>query len=322
MKRRVVGALLGACVVSAALPLAAQESFPSRPIKLVVGYPPGGSVDVVGRILADALSPKLDALVVVENIGGAAGAIGASRVAAAAPDGYTLLVGSSNELVGTGILNPEQKYDGRRDFTPLVLAASAPLVLVAGPKSGVRTLPEFVEVARRNPGKFSYGSPGIGSTMHFAGELVKQRAGLFMTHIPYRGVNTLTSDLVGNVIEFGFLSTSAAAPLVQSGRLVAIAVSGRERLPMLPGVPALAEHPAFADYELTGWIGVLAPKGIPAGVEARLMQGLQSVLQDPAYQKRIGELGGVPASGREDFDSLLKGETEKYRSLATFAHLR
>ena len=315
-------ALLLACLVAPALTVIAQERFPSRPIKLVVGYPPGGSVDVVGRIVADALAQKLEASVVVENVGGAAGAIGAARVAASTPDGYTLLVGSSNELVGTGILNRDQKYDGRKDFTPLVLAASAPMVLVAGTKSGVHSLPEFITMVRHNPGKFSYGSPGVGSTMHFAGELAKQRAGLFVTHIPYRGVTPLTTDLVGNVIEFGFMSPPAAAPLIQNGRLVAIGVSGRERLALLPQVPALGEHPALAGYELTGWIGVLSPRGLPPNVEATLLQGLKAVLQDPVYRRKIQEIGGEPATGREDFARLLNEETDKYLKLAAFAKLR
>jgi tripartite-type tricarboxylate transporter receptor subunit TctC len=258
---------------------------------------------------------------VVENVGGAAGAIGAARVAASPADGYTLLVGSSNELVGTGILNRDQKYDGRKDFTPLALAATAPLVLVAGTKSGVRTLSEFIDTVRRNPGKFSYGSPGIGSTMHFAGELAKQRAGLFVTHIPYRGVSPLTTDLVGNVIEFGFMSPPAAAPLIQSGRLVGVGVSGRDRLALLPQVPALSEHPALIGYELTGWVGVLAPKGLPADLEAQLIRGLRAALQDPVYRRKIGEVGGVPASGREDFIRLLNEETDKYLKLATYANL-
>jgi tripartite-type tricarboxylate transporter receptor subunit TctC len=323
MKRlRFVASLLAFVVTASMLPAQAQERFPSRPVKLVVGYPPGGSVDALARNLADVLAAKLETTVVVENVGGAAGAIGAARVAASPADGYTLLVGSSNELVGTGILNRDQKYDGRKDFTPLTLAATAPLVLVAGTKSGVRTLDEFIETVRRNPGKFSYGSPGIGSTMHLAGELAKQRAGLFVTHIPYRGVAPLTTDLVGNAIEFGFMSPPAAAPLIQSGRLVGVGVSGRDRLALLPQVPAISEHPALAGYELTGWVGVLAPKGLPADLEERLMQGLRAALQDPVYRRRIEEVGGVPASGREDFMRLLNDETDKYLKLAAFAKLR
>ncbi|ROZ68946.1 tripartite tricarboxylate transporter substrate binding protein [Ramlibacter sp. WS9] len=324
MKRLRAVSLLLALVFGGAIavPVAAQERFPVRPIKLVVGYPPGGSVDVVGRILADGLSQKLDAQVVVENVGGAAGAIGAARVATSAPDGYTLLVGSSNELVGTGVLNPEQKYDAQKDFTPIGLVASAPLVLVAGPKSGVKTLPEFVELARRNPGKFSYGSPGMGSTMHFAGELTKQQAGLFITHIPYRGTTALTTDLLGSVVEFGFMSPTVAAPHVQSGRLIGLGVSARQRLPAMPQVPALTEHPALAGYELIGWIGLAGPRNMSADVVAAIDHALKALLQDPAFRKKLQDVGGEPASGREDFAKLLKDETDKYLKLAAFAKLR
>jgi tripartite-type tricarboxylate transporter receptor subunit TctC len=319
---RFAATLLALAAFAAAAPVGAQERFPSRPVKLVVGYPPGGSVDVTARMVADFLGPRLETPVVVENVGGAAGAIGAARVAQSPADGYTLLVGSSNELVGTGVLNREQKYEGQRDFTPLVLSVSAPMVLVTSPKSGVRTVADFVEAVRRQPGKFSYGSPGVGSTMHFAGELAKQRAHLFITHIPYRGVSPLTTDLVSDVVDFGFMSPSAAAPLIQSGRLVGIAVSGRERMAVLPQVPALAEHPAFKGYELTGWIGVLAPKGLPADVHEKLLQALRAVQQDPAYRRKVEELGGVPASGREDFAALIRDETVKYQQLAAFAKLR
>jgi tripartite-type tricarboxylate transporter receptor subunit TctC len=323
MKRsRFVAALLALAAAAAVAPALAQERFPSRPVKLVVGYPPGGSVDVTARILAEYLAPRLEAPVVVENVGGAAGAIGAARVAQGPADGYTLLVGSSNELVGTGILNREQKYDGVRDFAPLALSVSAPMVLVASPASGVRTVADFVEAVRRQPGKFSYGSPGVGSTMHFAGELAKQQAHLFVTHIPYRGVSALTSDLVSGVVDFGFMSPSAAAPLLQNGRLVGIGVSGHERMAVFPQVPALAEHPAFKGYELTGWIGVLAPKAVPADVHDKLHQALRAVQQDPAFRRKIEELGGVPATGREDFARLIRDETVKYQQLASFAKLR
>lgn len=322
MTYRVRVALLLAAALLAPLHSGAQERYPSRPVKLVVGYPPGGSVDFMARLLADALGPKLDTAVVVDNVGGAAGSIGAARVAAAPPDGYTLLVGSSNEIVGTGVLNREQKYDGRRDFTALALAATGPMVLLASPGSGVRTVQQFVDVVRQNPGKFSYGSPGIGSTMHFAGELAKQRAGLFLLHIPYRGVTPLATDLTGNVIEFGFMSPSAAVPLVQSGRLVALGVTGHERLPQLPNLPALGENPALAGYELIGWIGVLAPRGVPAEVEATLKRALHAAVQDPVYRRRVQEAGGVLPTGNEDFARLIEEDTAKYLSLATFAKLR
>lgn len=322
MKNRLRIALLAAVALAAPWAASAQEKFPSRPVRIVVGYPPGGSVDVGARLLADVLAQKLEAPVVVENVGGAAGAIGAARVAASPPDGYTLLMGSSNELVGTGVLNREQKYDARRDFTALALTATGPMVLVASPASGVRTLQDFVDAVKRHPGKYSYGSPGIGSTMHFAGELAKQRAGLFLLHIPYRGVTPLATDLTGNVIEFGFMSPAAALPLIQSGRLVAVGVTGRERHALLPNLPALAEHPALSGYELIGWIGVVAPRGLAPDVEATLKQALRAALADPGYRKKVQDTGGVPATGREDFARLIADETTKYLQLAEFARLR
>lgn len=322
MKRRRLSHLLVAAGLGmAAFGIAAQERFPARPIKLIVGYPPGGSVDQIGRVLADGLAQKLEAQVVVENVGGAAGAIAAQRVAGVAPDGYTIMLGSSNELVGTGVLNPDQKYDAQRDFTPLGMVASAPLVLVAGPKSGVKSLAEFVDASRRNPGQFSYGSSGLGSTLHFAGELVKQQAGLFIIHIPYRGVAGLTNDLVGSNIEFAFMSPTAAVPHVQHGRLIGLGVTSRQRLASLPQVPALAEHAALKDYELTGWVALVAPRALPADIQSRLVSGLRDALNDPAVRKRIEDVGAEPASGREDLAGVLRTETVKYRKLAEFARL-
>ena len=158
--------------------------------------------------------------------------------------------------------------------------------------------------------------------MHFAGELAKQQAGLFITHIPYRGVSALTTDLVGSVVEFAFMSPTAAAPHVQSGRLIGLAVSARQRLPALAQVPALAEHPALAGYELIGWVGLAGPGSMPVEVEAALRQALQMFLQDPVFRKKLEDIGGEPSTGREDFAQLVKDETEKYLKLAVFAKLR
>lgn len=189
-RRDVLRGLAALGAAGLASPGHAQASYPSRPVKFVVGYPAGGSVDLIGRVIADALAPRFKATALVENQGGAAGAIAAQRVATSAPDGYTLLVGSSNELVGTRVINPAQRYDGLKDFTPIGLMATAPLVFAAAPHTGVKSLAEWRELLRRNPGKYSYGSSGVGSTLHFAGELFKQKAGVFMTHIPYRGGGT------------------------------------------------------------------------------------------------------------------------------------
>jgi hypothetical protein len=189
--RLTLAALITLLGLGAGLPALADPQYPNKPIRLVIGYAPGGSVDMAGRVVADMLSSKLGATVVVENQPGAAGTIAAQRVVSSAPDGYTLLAGSSNELAGTGQVNPAQKYDPLKDLTPVALVGTAPVVLVASPKHNVKNLDQFLALVKSKPGRFSYGSSGVGSTLHFAGELIKQRAGLFMTHIPYRGTAPL-----------------------------------------------------------------------------------------------------------------------------------
>lgn len=314
--------LLGAAALGLALPAAAQVGFPAKPLKLVVGYPAGGSVDLVARVVGDALAAQLRGTVVVDNVGGAAGAIAAQRVASAPADGYTLLVGASNELVATRIVNPAQRYDGRRDFTPLGLVATGPLILAARPGLGVKTLADLLELARRQPGKLSYGSSGVGSTLHFAGELFKQRAGVSITHVPYRGVAPLTSDLAGGSLDLAMLSPTAAQPFLQSGRIVPLAVTSAQRLSALPQVPAMAELAPLRGYELVGWFALMAPRGLPAATAQRISAALQEALAEPAVRKRLGDAGMVPASGREDLARLIAEEDRKYEQLAAFANMR
>lgn len=314
--------LLGAAALGLVLPAAAQGSFPAKPLKLVVGYPAGGSVDLAARVVGDALAARLRGTVVVDNVGGAAGAIAAQRVASAPADGYTLLVGASNELVATRIVNPAQRYDGRRDFTPLGLVATSPLILAARPGLGVKTLADLLELAKRQPGKLSYGSSGVGSTLHFAGELFKQRAGVSITHVPYRGVAPLTSDLAGGSLDLAMLSPTAAQPFLQSGRIVPLAVTSAQRLAALPQVPAMAELAPLRGYELVGWFALMAPRGLPAATAQRITAALQEALAEPAVRKRLEDAGMVPATGREDLARLIAEEDRKYEQLAAFANMR
>ncbi|WP_309831632.1 tripartite tricarboxylate transporter substrate binding protein [Paracidovorax wautersii] len=322
-RRNTLGMVLALTLAAAAAgPAAAQADYPTKPVKFVIGYPAGGSVDLVGRVVGDAMAARMKGVVVVDNQGGAAGAIAAQRVATAPADGYTLLVGSSNELVATRLVNPAQKYDGRKDFAPIGLVATSPLVLAAGPRLGVKNLAEFVELARRNPGKYSYGSSGVGSTLHFAGELFKQRAGVFMAHIPYRGVAPLTSDLAGGSLDLAVLSPTAAIPFIQSGRIVPLAATSAQRIAALPQVPAMAEHPQLKGYELVGWFALMAPRGLPPEIAQRLSAALQDTLRDPAVRKKLEDAGMVPATGREDLARFIGEETVKYEKLAQFAKVR
>jgi tripartite-type tricarboxylate transporter receptor subunit TctC len=313
---------LAALSLSAAAQAQSDPLYPNKPIRLVIGYAPGGSVDMAGRIVADILGSKLGATVVVENQPGAAGTIAAQRVVNSAADGYTLLAGSSNELAGTGQVNPAQKYDPLRDMTPIALVGTAPVVLVASPRVNVRNLSEFIALVKARPGQFSYGSSGVGSTLHFSGELIKQRAGLFMTHIPYRGTAPLISDLIGGAIDFAMMSPTSAAPFIENGRLVGLGVTSAQRFPLLAQVPALREHPAFKAYELNGWFALTAPRGLPEPIAQRLRTALQAGLQETAYRQRLEQGGSFPGTGKEDVLRVMREDIAQYGALVKFANIR
>ncbi len=316
---------LGATALAAAaapLPALAQGGYPARPVRLLVGYAPGGSVDMAARVVGDVLGAKLGGAVVVENVAGAAGVIAAQRTVTSPADGYTLLVGSSNELAATALVNPAQRYNPLTDLAPVGLIATAPVLLVASPGAGVRNLDEFLALVKRNPGKYSYGSSGVGSTLHFAGELIKQRAGVFLTHIPYRGTAPLTTDLVGGALDFAIVSPTAAAPFIRGGRIVPLGITSARRFPSLPQVPALGEHAALKGYELSGWFALVAPKGVPADVVERLRGALQAGLADPAVRRRLEEGGAIPAGGREDLAAVMREDSAKYAQLVKFANMR
>lgn len=314
--------LLLAVVAVLGMPAVAQQGYPQRPITVVIGFPPGGSVDAVGRAVVESLGKKLDATTVVENAGGASGAIGVQKVVNAAPDGYTLVFGSSSEFVATRFLNPAQKYDAQRDLVPIGYVGAIPLVLVASQQSGVRTLDQFVAVARARPGQLSYGTSGIGSMLHFSGELVKKQAGLSITHIPYRGAGNIGSDLAGGAIEFAFLGPGAARPFIDAGRIVPIAVTSAQRIALLPDVPALGEHPALKGYNLVAWYALMAPKGLPADVQARLRTALAEALREGAVRDKLERIGVVVGRGDEDLPGLMRKDAAEYKRIVEFAGMK
>ena len=313
--------VVGAMSLLAALPAAAQpEAYPSKPVTLVVAYPPGGSTDLTGRTLAAELAKKLGVPVLIENIGGAAGAIGAQKVVHAAPDGYTLLVGANNEIAINRLVSSSVKYD-LKDFTSLGLIASQPLVLVASQKSGVKTVDQFLSVVKQNPGKFSYGSSGVGSSLHLAGEMVKEQAGLFITHIPYRGVAPLTNDLLGNNIDFGVYVLSSALPHIRSGKLVALGTTELQRSAVTPDIPALAETPRLKGIDIGTWYVLMGPANLPAPVVARLKKALNDSLQSPELRKKLEDASSTIAPPNVDMPRFLSTEVAKYKKIVDFAKI-
>lgn len=314
--------LLAATLAAAAPALAQDAPYPARAITVVVGYPPGGSTDLTGRAVADHLARKLGVPVVVENLGGAGGAIAAQKVARAPADGYTLLLGSNNEIAINRLITPSTVKYSYRDFTPIGLVASQPMVLVAAPGTGVKDVDQFVRKVKAAPGRFSFGSSGVGTSLHLAGEMVKQQAGLFMTHIPYRGVAPLASDLIGGSLEYGVFVLSSGLPHIRSGKMVALGVTDRRRTQAAPDIPALSEHPALKGIDIGVWFALMAPPKLPEPVAARLRRALQEVLQTPDFRKRMEDAGATLAAPDVNMDRFLVDETAKYERIVQFANIK
>ena len=294
---------------------AQAQDYPAKPITLVVGYPPGGSTDLMGRLVGAELSTRLGQPVVIENLGGAGGTIGAQKVASAAPDGYTLLVGANNELAIAKLVTKTVKYDPA-SFTPIGLIGSQPMVLVAATSTGVKNASDFTQLVKKNPGKFSYGSSGVGTALHLAGEMVKEQAGLFMTHIPYRGVAPLTNDLVGNNLEFGVFVLSSGLPHIKSGKVVALGTTAAKR-----DIPALAELPQFKNVDIESWFALVGPANLPQPVVAKLKKALHETLQSSDFRKKMSAAGSGVAAPDANLAQFWQGEVAKYTKIVQFAKI-
>lgn len=317
--RRALGAALLLALGVSASPAAWAEEYPARPITLVVGYPPGGSTDLTGRIVADELGRLLKTTVVVENQGGSGGALAAQRVARAAPDGYTLMLASNNELVINQYINKQVKIDGQKDFSPLGLVATQPLVLVATKKAGVRNVAEFIDAVRRQPGRFSYGSAGIGTSLHLLGELVKDKAKLDLVHIPYKGAAPLTTDLLGDNIEYGVFVLSSGLQHIKSGKVIPLGTSERRRSAHTPDVPALGEHPALQGIDVGVWFMLVGPAGLPRAVEQKLRAALVAALKEAPVRQKLEAAGSTVIDEQPEPTAFLATEAGKYRRMVELA---
>ncbi len=299
----------------------AQDKYPSKPITVIVGYPAGGSTDLNGRILAPELAKRLGVPVVIENIGGAGGALGAQKVVNAAPDGYTLLVGASNEIAINGLVSSAVKYTPK-DFTPIGLIAAQPMVLVASQKSGLKNADQFIEQASKNPGKYSYGSSGVGTALHLAGEMIKDQGRIFMVHIPYRGVGPLANDLVGDNIDLGVFVLSSGLPHIRSGRVVALGTTEAKRSARTPDIPALAEHPKLKGLDINIWFALMGPPNMPESVVATLKKALTESLQSPELRRKLEESGSTVQNQSVDMPRFLAQENLKYKRIVDFAKIK
>jgi len=302
--------------------LAEEAAYPSKPITVLVGYPPGGSTDLTGRAVADQLARKLGVPVVVENASGAGGAIAAMRASKAQPDGYTLLLGANNEIAINRLIAPATVKYSYKDFTPVGLVASQPMVLVASAGTGVKDAGQFLNAVKAKPGRFSYGSSGVGTALHLAGEMVKEQGGLFMTHIPYRGVAPLTIDLAGGALDYGVFVLSSGLPHIRSGKVIALGVTQKSRSPAAPDIPALAESPKLKNMDIGVWFALMAPPKLPAPILAKLRAALKDTLQTAEFRKKLEESGSTIAPLDVDMARFLADETAKYQKIVDFARIK
>jgi tripartite-type tricarboxylate transporter receptor subunit TctC len=219
------------------------------------------------------------------------------------------------------LVSPSIKYSWQ-DFSPIGLIATQPLVLVTSPKMGVKNTDEFIKLAKSNPGRFSYGSSGVGTSLHLAGEMVKEQAGIFMTHIPYRGVAPLATDLIGNNLEFGVFVLSSGLPHIRSGKVVALGTTEKNRSKVTPEIPALAEHPLLKNTDISTWFVLMGPGKLPEPVAAKLKKGLADALQNPEVRSKLEASGSAVAQGAVDMNKFLREETAKYQRIVDFAKIR
>ena len=305
---------LAAAILPAAAPAAAQD-FPSRTITMVVPYAPGGSTDVLGRILARGMGKALGQTVVVENQGGAGGSIGTQRVVRAAADGYTLVFGNTGPLAANVALYPNLGYDPRSDLAPIGLGASNPMVIAASNRSGVRTLDALLGRLLSLKGEATFGNAGAGSTSHLAAALFLQITGTQATAVGYRGVGPAMTDLTAGVIDALIDQTLTMIPAHKGQQVVALAVATPQRLPQLPDVPTFAEA-GVGQFTMAVWNALLAPAATPAPVVARLVRALDAALDDPEVRTRLGELAAVLPEGEgrgpEPLRQLIAGEVERW----------
>ncbi len=323
-RRAVLGcatALLAAC------PLAtlAQGAYPSRPIRIVVPFPPGGSPDILARTIGQKITEATGAAVVVENVPGAGGSIGADRVAKAAPDGYTLLMGHIGTLAFTPSIYPQLPYDPVKSFAPVAWVARVPNVMAVNPALPVKNVAELVAYLKARPGQVNYGSGGNGSAAHLAVEYFKLATQTFIVHVPYRGTVPSVTDAVAGQVQIVFTGAPAIIPMAKAGKLRAIAVSSAKRLEALPEVPTMAESglPGLAHFDADQWYGVVAPAGTPAPVVHKLNQVINASLSSPEVSARLRSEGAFanPATP-EAFGQLIQKEIARWRPVVANAGIR
>jgi tripartite-type tricarboxylate transporter receptor subunit TctC len=313
--------LLGLAAVWAAQTAQAQN-YPSKPIRLVVPFTPGGSSDILARAVGQKLTEAWGQPVVIDNVPGAGGSVGADRVAKAAPDGYTLLMGHIGTLAVNPSIYPNLSYDPVKSFTPVAWVASVPNVLVVHPSVSAKSVKELVALAKSKPGQLNYGSGGNGSAAHLATEYLKLQSQTFMVHVPYRGTAPAVTDLVGGQIQLMFTGGPAVLPFVKSGQLRALAVSSSKRLNALPDLPTVAES-GYKGFEADQWYGIVAPAGTPKEIVGKLNAQINQALESSELKNRLQSEGAIAMpTTPEAFGALIVREIERWKPVVRAGQIR
>ena len=290
------------------------QAYPTKPIRLVVGFPPGGGVDILARLISQPLSQELGRQVVIENLSGAGGNIAAAEVAHANPDGYTLLISAISTLAISASLYPHLQYR-LKDLAPVGIVASVPNVLVVNPSVPAHSVKDLIALARERPGKLNFGSAGTGTTVHLAGELFKSMARVDMVHIPYKGAAPAMTDLLAGRIQLMFDFLSASAPHIRAGKLRALGVTSATRSPFFPDVPTIAEA-GVPGYEVLGYFGIFAPAGTPKAIVDRFNRGISVVVHMPSVEQQFAKQSATPATqSPEEFSGTLDKDVAKWAAL-------
>lgn len=304
-------------------PAAEAETYPSRPVRLIVSYPAGGATDTIGRIVADGLEGRLGGRVIVENRGGASGMLGSSVAARAAPDGYTLLIATATtHAVNPALFKKTIPYDALKDFTPISFVGSTPLVLLAHPAVPAASVQELISYVRSRGGEISYATGGMGSVPHMAGELFNRMAQLKVTPVHYPGDAPATKDVLGGHLPYLFAHLPLALPQIEEGTLKALGVTTLDRTPFAPNLPTIAEQ-GLPGYQIFTWWGVFGPAAMPPDIVARLNTELRVLLSDAAFQERAFRLGyEVRPSSAEEFGAFVKAEHAKWGKIVAESGMR
>jgi len=314
-------AVVTATLAVTALP-AWPQTYPSRPIHLIVSFPPGGTGDISGRIVANQLSIELGQSIVVENRSGAGGTIGARDVVNAAPDGYTLTVGQTPEIAVNPYFMKDVGYDPLKDLQPIALAGVVPLALVVPPDSPFSTVAQWVAALRANQ-PLTIASAGIGTPGHLAGELLKLKLDHKLVHVPYKGAGPALNDVAGSHVDFYFPGYPGAVPLMQGGKIKMLAISTAKRSPLAPDMPTVAEATGLANFDFTLWAGFFGPRALPMDIATRLNGAINKVILEPDIKARLQETGAaVSAISINQFTAFVRGEIERYRAIIKEADIK